>query len=113
MDGSIVLVRHALFVGVPTGYTWRMDKWQTLDRLTRPGDRPNSETAHAIMVALEHGATLDEVSERVGITPEELELSYPGAISEAGQVGNFRHPTQPLASGNAPEPLYVRGHDHP
>lgn len=111
--GSIALVRSALFVRVPTGYTWPMDKQQALDRLTGPGDRPNSEVAHAIMVALEHCATLNEVAERMDITPEELELIYPGAISEAGQIGSFRHSTQPLASGNAPEPLYVHDHNHP
>jgi hypothetical protein len=90
-----------------------MDKQQALDRLTGPDDRPNSEIAHAIMAAFEHGVTLNEVAERMDITPEELELIYPGAISEAGQIGNFRHPTQPLASGNAPEPLYVHDHNHP
>lgn len=88
-----------------------MDKQQTLDRLARADDRPNAETAHAIMTALEHGATLDEVAEHMGVTPEELRLTYPGAISEAGQMGNFRYPTQPLASGKVPERLYVHDHD--
>jgi transposase-like protein len=84
-----------------------MSKQQALDRLAGADARPSAETAHMIMTALEHGATIGEIAERINVSPEILERSYPGAISEAGRRGNFRAPTDSLVVSDAPKPLYV------
>jgi hypothetical protein len=69
-----------------------MTKQQALDKLIGVGDRPHSEINQIVMVAHEHGATPDEIADRLGITSDALLMTYPDAISEAGRLGHFRHP---------------------
>ncbi len=92
----------------PDGYYGIVTKRQALDQLVElDGSHPNEATALQIMTAVQHGATLNEVADRLGISTETLESDYPGAIDEAGRIGHFRHPDGDPAVSEAVKPLYV------
>jgi hypothetical protein len=83
-------------------------KQQALDQLARlSGARPTEAKALKVGVAVEYGATLDEVAECLGISTATLERNYPGAIAEAGRVGHFRDREDKPAVSEAQKPLYV------
>jgi hypothetical protein len=84
-----------------------MSTEQALGCLVRFDREPGNEAALPIMTALEHGASVSEVAVRVGLSPEALEHTFPGAIDEAGWLSQFRHPSQPPHISAASPPIFV------
>lgn len=63
-----------------------MTKQEALDRLSPASAPPTQAMEVDVMIALEHGATVDEVAQRMRLTVRELELTYPDALDEAGRL---------------------------
>jgi hypothetical protein len=68
-----------------------MTKQEALDMLTGwKEDHRDAETEDKVRTAIEHGATENEVADRMGILPDTLRQKYGSAISEAGRLGHVR-----------------------
>ena len=73
-------------------YLVSMTKQEALDGLIGWEDRPDAETEDKIRTAIEHGATENEVADRMGLLPDTLRQKFGRAISESGLLGHVRWP---------------------
>lgn len=69
-----------------------MTKEDALRKLDEHASMDHSEREGAVVAALEHGASRQEVAIRLGLSVDDLLETHGLAVKNAGKLGHFRHP---------------------